>query len=131
MWSIVGAINKLFYYSEKNKGAFKPHPILNTFKNTLDACDPCILAFLSQKFTWWNRQDSDGMGEETPIRYCVGSEWIFLFLNAKLTHIDDDFLDLSSTFTMISLTTTNMKKLRCKPSENYWVVYHRCEEVVY
>ncbi|KAJ8433404.1 hypothetical protein Cgig2_029591 [Carnegiea gigantea] len=71
----------------------KPQNILEAFRDTLEGCDLHDLSYQGKDFTWRNGQSGCNSVEERLDRYCATSDWSALFLEARVSHINDDMSD--------------------------------------
>lgn len=57
------------------RGPLKVQGVLETFRDTLEACDLHDLGHWGHKYTWWNGQEGERSVEEILDRFCAQLDW--------------------------------------------------------
>ncbi|KAL7132329.1 hypothetical protein ABFS83_12G066400 [Erythranthe nasuta] len=87
-WIVGGDFNEILCNSEKQGRIPKLPSLIEAFRETLDFCNLTDCGHMGSPFTWSNNRQAPHTIRSKLDRVCATSEWLELFPNARVTHLE-------------------------------------------
>ncbi len=130
-WCCVGDFNELTSTDEKLGGVIRSERQMQDFRDAIDYCGFIDLGFVGEPFTWCNNRLGSATIWERLDRGLATAEWLSMFPNASLHHIDNGTSDHCPLWLSLNANITRYSSPR-RPFrfEEIWLTDLRCRDVV-
>ena len=130
-WCCVGDYNELTSTDEKVGGVIRLERQMQEFRDAIDYCGFIDLGFVGEPFTWCNNRLGSATIWERLDRGLATAEWLSMFPNASLHHIDNGTSDHCPLWLTLDATITGHSSTR-RPFrfEEIWLSDLSCRDMV-
>ncbi|KAK2976049.1 hypothetical protein RJ640_024777 [Escallonia rubra] len=131
-WLCGGDFNEILRQDEKEGRAPKSNLQMRNFREALDDCDLADLEYSGFKYTWCNNQIEPATVRERLDRFCATAEWMNVFPNAKVRHLNTIASDHSPILLYLKddCTKANMKVKKQFRFESMWLRKEQCSDII-
>ncbi|XP_021760550.1 uncharacterized protein LOC110725370 [Chenopodium quinoa] len=130
-WVCLGDFNEILADSEKKGGRDRALWQMQHFREVVDLCNLQDIPFTGYEFTFDNGQFGDDNVQCRLDRALALQEWLDVFPNAKLVHLEREWSDHAPIKLLLGLDgQSNAKGKRLFRFEHIWTESEKCEEVV-
>ena len=130
-WCCVGDYNELTSTDEKVGGVIRLERQMQEFRDAIDYCGFIDLGFVGEPFTWCNNRLGSATIWERLDRGLAMAEWLSMFPNASIHHIDNDTSDHCPLWLTLDATISGHSSPR-RPFrfEEIWLSDLSCRDMV-
>lgn len=130
-WCCVGDYNELTSIDEKVGGAIRSERQMQDFRDAIDFCGFIDLGFVGEPFTWCNNRLGSATIWERLDRGLATAEWISMFPNATLHHVDNGSSDHCPLWLRLEASNPRQSSSR-RPFrfEEVWLMDPGCKDLV-
>ncbi|XP_012827280.1 PREDICTED: uncharacterized protein LOC105948608 [Erythranthe guttata] len=130
-WMVGGDFNEILDNAEKKGGPQKSPASIRAFRDTLVDCGLADIGFNGDPFTWSNNRNEPYTVRCRLDRVCANSEWISMFSQAQVSHLDYPGSDHCPILLSHNTNTRNTTRRR-RPFrfEALWIIREDCEAII-